>query len=96
MYNFPLFTCTILLIIEANLNAKFQPVGVSLYTADKNNIVSLFSHGLSTRKIAAQIYDMVINRYHFSFHKIQDKKVFLINVKIKIQDKEAHLKQSQS
>jgi hypothetical protein len=31
---------------------------------------------------------MVINRHHFSFHKIQDKKVFQINVKIKIQDKE--------
>jgi hypothetical protein len=36
--------------------------------------------------------DCVIQRHHFSFYKIQDK-VFKINVKIKIQDKKAHLRQ---
>ena len=39
--------------------------------------------------------DYAIQRHHFSFYKIQDK-VFLINVKIKIQDKKAHLRQCHS
>src|ERR1700736_1470159 len=39
--------------------------------------------------------DYPIQRHHFSFYKIQDK-VFLINVKIKIQDKKAHLRQCHS
>ena len=43
---------------------------------------------ISSEDYVFPIYDMVINRHHFSFHKIQEKKVFQINVKIKIQDKE--------
>ena len=43
------------------------------------------------QRLHLKIYDMV-NRHHFSFHRIQNKKVFQIHVKAKIQDKEAHLR----
>jgi len=57
-----------------------------------NSVVTVI---MSSEDYILNIYDMIINKHHFSFYKIQNKKVLQINVKIKIQDKKAHLRQCQ-